>query len=91
MANSPSSGKMGRPAGRTPYPNGHALSGRNLVSAARSKRTDSNYFRHRNGSVRWRCPKFPASLWEPAVGHGLLVRGTSVDGNLVVQVLESED
>jgi hypothetical protein len=45
------------PLGAPPYPNGQALSGRNLVSAARCKRINSDHSGHQNKSARWRCPK----------------------------------
>jgi hypothetical protein len=42
--------KLDRPAGRTPYPNGQALSMRDLVSAARPKRTVLDRFTRLNES-----------------------------------------
>jgi hypothetical protein len=58
-AKSRPSGKMGSPAGRTPYPNGQALFRRDLLSATQCKRTNSNHSGPRNRSACWRRPYKP--------------------------------
>jgi hypothetical protein len=60
-AKSRPSDQMGRPAGRTPLPKQTGLSMRNLMPAARRKRTDFDNSEHQNGSAHWRCSE--ARVW----------------------------